>query len=68
MDIDFSSREWRQVKKWTEEQLDAARLKNDADLPAEQTAALRGEIRAWKRILGLPKQLAARASMANPGE
>ena len=55
--IDFSSPTWHQIKRWTQEELEKARLKNDAVLDQIQTAALRGEIRLLKRILDLPNQV-----------
>ena len=55
--IDFQTPGWHQIKRWAEAELAKARLKNDAlTLPAEETAALRGEIRLIKRILDLPNQ------------
>ena len=63
--IDFGSPAWYQIKKWTQEELEKARLKNDAVLDQIQTAALRGEIRLLKRILDLPNQ-ATRGVAAEP--
>ena len=54
--IDFQSATWHLLRKWAEEQLKRAREKNDSlALPAEETAALRGEIRTLKKFLDLPK-------------
>lgn len=63
--VDFGSPAWHQIKKWTQEELEKARLKNDAVLDQIQTAALRGEIRLLKRILDLPNQ-ATRGVAAEP--
>jgi hypothetical protein len=65
--IDFSSSSWHQIKKWTQEELEKSRLKNDAVLDQIQTAALRGEIRLLKRILDLPNQ-ATRGVAAEPDD
>ncbi len=65
--IDFGSPGWHQIKKWTQEELEKARLKNDAVLDQIQTAALRGEIRLLKRILDLPNQ-ATRGVAAEPDD
>ena len=53
--MDFQSPTWHHLRKWTEAQIQKAREKNDAvGLSDTDTAALRGEIRALKRILDLP--------------
>ena len=65
--LDFGSPAWYQIKKWTQEELEKARLKNDAVLDQIQTAALRGEIRLLKRILDLPNQ-ATRGVAAEPDD
>jgi hypothetical protein len=63
--LDFSTPGWHQLHRWVQFELDKARLKNDADLSDNQTAALRGEIRLLKRILDLPNQ-ATRGVAAEP--
>lgn len=63
--IDFQSTTWHQIVRWTEDQLKRAREKNDAMLAPDETAALRGEIRALKRIIDLPKS-AARERAVTP--
>ena len=63
--LDFSTPGWHQLRRWAEAELVKARLKNDADLSDNQTAALRGEIRLLKRILDLPNQ-ATRGVAAEP--
>ena len=63
--LDFSAPGWHQFRRWSEAELEKARLKNDAVLDQIQTAALRGEIRLLKRILDLPNQ-ATRGVAAEP--
>jgi len=65
--FDFSAPGWYQLRRWTEIELEKARLKNDADLTDNQTAALRGEIKVLKRILDLPNQ-ATRGVAAEPDD
>ena len=66
MNPDFQSSTWHQLRKWAEDQLKRAREKNDAlALSPEETAALRGEIRALKRFLDLPNA-AARGVVVGP--
>ena len=65
--IDFSSPAWHQIKRRIQEELEKARLKNDAVIDQIQTAALRGEIRLLKRILDLPNQ-ATRGVAAEPDD
>lgn len=57
--IDFQSSAWHQIRKWAEDEMAKCRQKNDAlGLSGEETAALRGEIRALKKLIGLPAQVA----------
>ena len=57
--INFMSPEWHQIVKWADEELAKCRQKNDAlGLTSDETAALRGEIRALKKLIGLPQQVA----------
>ena len=66
MNPDFQSATWHQLRKWAEDQLKRAREKNDAiALSADETAALRGEIRILKRFLDLPNG-AARGVVIDP--
>lgn len=66
--INFHSGDWHQIRRWAESELDKARKKNDAlGLSTEETAALRGEIRTLKRLIGLP-EAAARQVVAEPTE
>lgn len=68
MDINFHSPDWHRVRKWAEAELERLRIKNDAvGLSEIDTAALRGEIRAVKKLLGLP-EMAARGVVIGPGE
>lgn len=63
---DFTSATWHQLRKWAEEQLARARVRNDAvSLSPEETAAVRGEIRMLKKFLDLPQQ-AARGVAVEP--
>jgi hypothetical protein len=54
--IDFSSPAWHQIKKYAQQELERARIANDAQLSEAHTAALRGEIKALKKLLDLPNQ------------
>ena len=57
--IDFQSPAWHLIRKWAEAEVSKCRQKNDAlGLSVEETSALRGEIRAYKKLLGLPEQVA----------
>lgn len=57
--IDFSNPVWYRVREWAEQEVARIRVKNDAlGLSVEETAALRGEIRALKKLIGLPAQVA----------
>lgn len=57
--IDYQSATWHLLRKWAEDQLKRAREKNDSTaLDATETAALRGEIRAFRRFLDLPNAAA----------
>ena len=68
MDINFYSPDWHRVRKWAEAELERLRIKNDAvGLTEIETAALRGEIRATKKLLGLP-EMAARDVVMSPGD
>ncbi len=66
MNIDFTSAAWLHVAEWAQSRVDVLRAKNDGQLSPEATAALRGEIAAYKSLLALPKQAAARAFVAEP--
>lgn len=48
---------WRKLVKHFGEKLEAARVENDRDSDAEQTAALRGKIKAFKYVLSLDQKL-----------
>lgn len=59
MTPDYQSATWHLLRKWAEDQLKRAREKNDSlSLSPEETAALRGEVRAFKRFLDLPNAAA----------
>jgi len=51
---------WLFIKDWALSEIKTARKKNDASLDVEKTAALRGEIRALKRLANLPNILTSR--------
>lgn len=53
IDIQVDSQTWVAIKEWATEGLDVCRKRNDAPLPMENTAALRGEIAALKKLLAL---------------
>ena len=44
---------WTRLRAHLEDRLAQARIRNDAVLPEAETAALRGEIKALKRIIAL---------------
>ena len=53
---------------WAEAELERLRIKNDAvGLTDTDTAALRGEIRAIKKLIALP-EVVARSVVVDPGE
>ncbi len=53
---DRQSALWRKLRKHLEQRLQDLRKKNDGNLSELATAALRGEIRAIKRMLALDAQ------------
>ena len=66
-EINFHSPDWHRVRKWADAELERLRIKNDAvGLTEIETAALRGEIRAIKKLIGLPETV-ARGVVTNPG-
>jgi len=66
-EINFHSPDWHRVRKWADVELERLRIKNDAlGLTDTETAALRGEIRAIKKLIGLPETV-ARGVVTNPG-
>lgn len=60
MEIDFNGAAWVQVVAWAQQRIEQLRKLNDGDLDPLKTAAVRGEIKAYKSLLALPEQ-AARA-------
>jgi hypothetical protein len=67
MNIDFTSAAWNEVARWAEENLTAARRRNDStELDSEQTAAVRGEIRFLKKLLALPQTVARDQQTGSP--
>jgi hypothetical protein len=63
---EFSTLTWAHVQKWASDEIERVRLRNDSvELTYEQTMALRGEIRALKRLLALPEEVARKSQMAS---
>ncbi len=63
---EFSTLTWAHVQKWAGDEIERVRLRNDSvELTYEQTMALRGEIRALKRLLALPEEVARKSQMAS---
>lgn len=58
---DFQSATWQKLRALYEARLSDLRTKNDNDLDAEATAALRGQIRECKHFLALGEDLAPRS-------
>ncbi len=55
------------VKKWADDEIVRLREKNDAvGLSDHETFAIRGEIRALKRLIGLPLEAARSAQTPSP--
>ena len=55
--IEITSSTWTFMSKWVDEQLQAAREKNDVvHLDEKKTTALRGRIKLLKEILKLPDE------------
>jgi len=48
---------WQRLKRYLEARLQRVREQNDSLLPADQTALLRGEIKALKGVLALGREL-----------
>lgn len=64
MQLDFTSGPWLAMKRILEQQLQELRIQNDSlDLSSEKTAALRGEIKRIKILLGLPEAAAREAAV-----
>ena len=56
---------WAAVATWAQSEMDRLRKQNDStELDPVQTAALRGEIRALKRLIDLPAAAARKAQQA----
>lgn len=56
---------WAAVVTWSQTELDRLRKQNDSlEMDLVQTAALRGEIRALKRLIDLPAAAARKAQQA----
>lgn len=63
---EFSTLTWAHVQKWANDELSRLRVRNDSvELTHDETASLRGEIRALKRLIALPEEAARQAQMAS---
>lgn len=63
---EFSTLQWAHVQKWANDEIDRLRTRNDSiELTHDQTMTLRGEIRALKRLLALPEEVARKSQMAS---
>ena len=56
---DRQSAAWVKLLRFFNEQLEVTRAKNDGDHDATTTAALRGQIAVYKRLIDLDKDLPA---------
>lgn len=53
--LDLGSETWVYVREWASAEIERLREKNDASLDTATTEALRGQIKAHKRLLALGK-------------
>lgn len=53
INIDVGSATWVSIRDWATAKITTCRKRNDAQLPMENTAALRGEIAVLKELLAL---------------
>lgn len=59
--FDEGSDTWHYVQNWLHDELDAARVQNDKVANTEhETAAIRGQIKAIKKLLALPADIKRR--------
>ena len=58
---EIQSLTWTAIAAWANEQIESLRKQNDAPQTPDETAALRGQIRALKRLLALPEELAQKS-------
>jgi hypothetical protein len=65
--LDFSSPAWLHIADWAAKRIEALRAKNDGDLDAVETARVRGQLKAFKELLGLPAEAAREAGAAPTG-
>ena len=73
MEIDFTSPVWAAVVAFARKELERARMQLEStESTAEKTAALRGEIRFARKLLGLPEEAArvrsVRSAPAHPDD
>lgn len=59
---DFASVTWQRLRLHLETRLHVLRLRNDANLNAEETAHIRGQVSALKALLALEKDPAKPAT------
>jgi hypothetical protein len=62
-----SSPLWFKLKSYLEQRLERARGRNDGPLSTEDTALVRGEIKALKGLLALGKELPPIETASEPG-
>jgi hypothetical protein len=66
---EFSTLTWAHVREWASKEIERLRQRNDSmELDREATCAIRGEIRALKRLLALPEEAARKPHMAPSGD
>lgn len=63
---DFASVTWQRLRLHMESRLHVLRLRNDADLPPDETAQIRGQIRALKTLLALEDPAKPTTTGASP--
>lgn len=64
---DFNTSTWDRLLLWAEGELADLRVKNDSSkLDPEATAAVRGEIRFVKKLIGLPEFVSDKAARDRP--
>lgn len=65
---EFSTLTWAHVREWASKEVERLRQRNDSiELDREATCVLRGEIRALKRLLALPEEVARKPLMEPSG-
>lgn len=54
MAINYQSETWQAISAWAETERQKLREMNDSPMSPEETAALRGQLKFIKKLLGLP--------------